>query len=113
MDTRCLARSVHEQAGSGPTRKPHRAGGLDETEPNVVVPVVGVVPVPVRSTQVLRFVVPGPAPDHAPAVSWPTPLVNTAWEKIARRSPSVSACFAWPIQLRVEATTFAHSNRPT
>jgi hypothetical protein len=47
MDTRYLARSVHEQTGSGPVRKPHRAGGLDETEPDIVVPVVGLVPVPV------------------------------------------------------------------
>jgi hypothetical protein len=45
MDTRCLTRSIHEQIGSGPATC--RAGGLDETEANVVVPVVGVVPVPV------------------------------------------------------------------
>ncbi len=76
MDTRCLARPVHEQVGSGPATC--RAGGLNETEPQVVVPVVGVVPVPVRRTQVLRFIVPGTTADHALAVSWPIPLVNTA-----------------------------------
>ena len=76
-----------------------RAGGLGKTETDVVVPVVGIVPVPVGDTQVLRFVVPGTATEHAPAVSWPIPLLNTAWEKIPRRRPSVSACFAWPIQL--------------
>lgn len=63
----------------------YRAGGLGKTEADVVVPVVGVVPVPVRSTQVLRFVVPGTATDHALAASWPVPLVNPAWEKITRR----------------------------
>lgn len=110
MDTRCLARPVRKQIDSGPATR--RAGGLDETETQVVVPVVGVVPVPVRRTQVLRFVVPGATTDHALAISWPAPLVNTAWEKIARRRPSVSACCTWPIQLWVEATTLAHSRRP-
>ena len=66
MDTRCLARSVREQTRSGPATC--RAGGLDKTETDVVVPVVGVVPVPVQGTQVLRFVVPGTAADHAPAI---------------------------------------------
>jgi hypothetical protein len=75
-------RPIREQAGSGPATC--RAGGLGQTEADVVVPVVGIVPVPVRGTQVLRFVVPGAAPDHALAVSWPVPLLNTAWEKIAR-----------------------------
>jgi len=111
MDTRCLTGPVREQASSGPAIR--RAGGLGKTEANVVVPVVSVVPVPVRCTQVLRFVVPGTAPNHALAVYWPVPLLNTAWEKITRRRPSVSACFAWPIQLCVEATTVAHSRRPT
>lgn len=89
-----------------------RAGGLGKAEADVVVPVVGVVPVPVRYTQVLRFVVPGPTPDHTLAASWPIPLVNTTWEKIDRRRPSVSACWAWPIQLCTEATTVAHSRPP-
>jgi hypothetical protein len=111
MDTRCLARPVHEQVGSGPATC--RAGGLNETEAKVVVPVVGGVPVPVRGPKVLRFVVPGATTDHTLAVSWPIPLVNAAWEKIARRRPSVSACCAWPIQLCVEATTVAHTRRPT
>ncbi len=111
MDTRCLTRPIHEQIGSGPATC--RAGGLNETEPKVVVPVVGPVPVPVGNTQVLRFVVPGTTTDHTLAVSWPIPLANTAWEKIAHRSPSVSAYCACPIQLCVEATTVAHSRRPT
>lgn len=92
MDTRYHTRSIHKQTGSGSAAR--RAGGLNKTEANVVVPVVGRVPVPVRHTKVVRFVVPGTAPDHTLAVSWPAPLVNTAWEKIARRRPSVSACFA-------------------
>lgn len=107
MDTRCLTRPILGQISSGPAIG--RAGGLDETKAKVVVPVVDVVPVPIRCVQVLRFVVPGTAVDHALAVSWPTPLVNTAWENITRRRASVSACWAWPIQLRVEATTLAHS----
>ncbi|CAI4031359.1 hypothetical protein DNFV4_01781 [Nitrospira tepida] len=65
---------------------------LDETEADGTVPAAGLDPVPVRGTEVLRFVVPGTATDHAQAVAWPAPLVNTAWEKIARRRPSVSAC---------------------
>jgi hypothetical protein len=83
MDTRCLTRPIHEQVGPGPATC--RAGGLNETEPKVVVPVIGGVPVPVRRTEVLRFVVPGTTADHAPAISWPVPLTNPAWEKIIRR----------------------------
>lgn len=44
---------------------PCRAGRLNETEPQVVIPVVGSVPVPVRRTEVLWFVVPGATADHA------------------------------------------------
>src|SRR5215831_11964860 len=40
-------------------------GILGKTKTNVVVAVVGVVPVPVRRAQLLRFVVPGTAADHA------------------------------------------------
>jgi len=61
MDTRCLARPVRKQAGSWPAHETCRAGGLGKTEADVVVPVVGIVPVPVRDTEVLRFVVPGTA----------------------------------------------------
>ncbi len=79
MDTRCLTRSVREQTGSGPATC--RAGGMGKTKANVVVAVVGVVPVPVRRAQVLRFVVPGTAADHALAVAWPAPLLKTTWEE--------------------------------
>jgi hypothetical protein len=89
-----------------------RAGGLGQTEADVVVPIVSGVPVPVRCTHVLRFVVPGAATNHTLAVLWPAPLLSTAWENITRRRPSVSACLAWPIQLCVDATTLHHSNRP-
>lgn len=50
---------------------------MDKTEADIVVPVVGVIPVAVRGTQVLRFVVPGTAADHAPVVSWPAPLEDS------------------------------------
>lgn len=85
-------RAIREQRSSGPASR--RAGGLGKTKADVVVPVVGVVPVPVRGAEVLWFVVPGTAPDHTLAVAWPVPLWKTAWEKILLRSPSVSAFLA-------------------
>jgi hypothetical protein len=106
MDTRCLTRSVREQTGSGPATC--RAGGLGKSIADIVVAVVGVVPVPVRRAQVLRFVVPGTAADHALAVAWPAPLLKTAWEKIFLRNPSVSACLAWPIQLWIRGVISDH-----
>lgn len=45
MDTRCHAWAIREQPSSGPAVG--RAGGLGKTKADVVVPVVGVVPVPV------------------------------------------------------------------
>lgn len=57
-----------------------RAGGLGKTKANVVVTVVGVVPVPVRRAQVLRFV-PGTAANHTLAVASPVPLVKITWER--------------------------------
>ncbi len=45
MDTRCRSWSVREQASPGPAMG--RAGGLGKTKADVVVPVVGGVPVPV------------------------------------------------------------------
>ena len=51
-----------------------RAGGLGKTKANVVVAVVGVVPVPVRRAQVLRFVVPATAAHHALAVACELPI---------------------------------------
>jgi hypothetical protein len=46
------ARSVRERTGSG--HGTHRAGGLDETKTKVVVPVIWLVPVPVRRANVPR-----------------------------------------------------------
>ena len=40
-------------------------GGLDETKPVIVVAVVGIVPVAVRRTHIVRIVVPGAAAQHA------------------------------------------------
>ena len=68
-----------------------RAGGLGETETDVVVPVVGVVPVAVGRAEVLRFVVPGAAADHTLVVFCPAPLRNGIARKMVRRSPWVSA----------------------
>jgi hypothetical protein len=68
MDTRGHARHILECNGSGQI-----AGRLGKTKTNVVVPVVRVVPVARRGTEVLRFVVPGTAADHTPAVLRPVP----------------------------------------
>jgi hypothetical protein len=64
---------------------------LGETKSKVVVPVVWLVPVPVRRAHVPRSVVPGTATDHALGASRPAPLWKIVCEKIARRNPSVSA----------------------
>ncbi len=63
-----------DPSGRTPPEK-NRAGGLwptdscprrstGEANPNIVVPVVGVVPVATRTTRVLLIVVPGPATKH-------------------------------------------------
>jgi len=54
-----------ERPAPGPAKG--RAGGLGEAETEVVVPVVGGVPVAVRRAEVPRFVVPGATADHTPA----------------------------------------------
>ena len=92
------AHPVRKPTGSGQGPQ-GRAGGLGETKTQVVVPVVGVVPVPVRGTHVPRVVVPGTAPDHALGASRPVPLRKIVCEKIRARKPEVSACAACPIQL--------------
>jgi hypothetical protein len=54
------------QAGSrsSPARNPPRGQGCGHAEPQVVVPVLRPVPVPVRRPAVPRLVVPATAPDH-------------------------------------------------
>ena len=47
---------------------------LDETATDKVEPVDGAVPVPVRDTQEPRYVVPGTATEHAPAVDPPSDI---------------------------------------
>lgn len=59
MGTRWRARRVRERAGSGP-----RGGRPGESKTDVVVPVIGIVPVAVRRTEPPRFVVPGTAAKH-------------------------------------------------
>jgi hypothetical protein len=76
------------------TAAPGVAGVLGETKTDVVVPVVGGVSVAVRRANVPRFVVPGAAPQHAPAAYWPDPLEKGIAEKIRRRSSRVSAWLA-------------------
>ena len=50
--------------GEARTRGPRRTGRVGNSEIDVVVPVPGGVPVAVRGTQALRFIVPRAAPQH-------------------------------------------------
>jgi len=53
------------------------AGGSDNNpKPNIVVPVVALVPVAIRTTAVLRIFVPRTATQHS---ELPTPQSNLAW----------------------------------
>jgi hypothetical protein len=65
----------HEDSDSG-----HRAGVLGATEPHIVVPFRGCVPVPVCRSHILRFIVPGATADHKKR---PTPY---GWETPAKLS---------------------------
>lgn len=96
MDTRRHAPAVHGRPDSGlcSVTVTEAAGGLGETEAEVVVPVVGRVPVAVRRTHVCGIVVPGTAPVHTLAAIRSAPWVKTTSRKIDRRRPSVSACCA-------------------
>jgi len=82
------ARPIRERAGSGHGLS--RAGGLDETEAEVVVAVVWRVPVARRRTQGRRLVVPGTAADHPADASGPFPC-PTSSPMAAARSSAVGA----------------------
>jgi hypothetical protein len=65
MDTEHHAAVICDHQHSG--QRITLFGGLGQTEPVVVVPVAGVVPVAVRGTKVPRFIVPGATPQNTGA----------------------------------------------
>ena len=64
MGTRGHTRRVREPDGSG-----HNRGRPGETKPQVIVRFIRVVPVTVGRPDVLRFVVPAAAANHAPGAA--------------------------------------------
>ena len=68
-----------------------QGSGADNTEADIVVPVVGVVVVPIRRTQVLRIVVPTPAAFHAVVTGSRSPFSHSRFLKLFVLASAIAA----------------------
>ena len=107
----------------GPVRPSVQAGErAGQTEPVVVVPVPGEVPVAVRRAEVVRFVVPGAAAQHTLAGGWSGfragsnhPALKMAWRKrqvSAWSACAIHACMRCSTSSRVTVPCRQRSLRP-